>query len=302
MSVLTSLMAGDGLGNDGARLLYSTMRSVVTTYNFPPPDGFSSWDEDATATSAHDFLTGPRATERLVQLAILATDDSSFERLLYTAVHNFMRDQGRRTVVGSVIRRLKDVVGQSDRFAVSGERVHLTNGSYEAFGGDEAVLVRTALQVDAPTRRWRPDSQRQGPLASRDDMVAMVQAVLTAADGSLTFAALSRVIARRFDLDPLPATDDVPVLHDPRSSSEYALIDVGDQVAAVVDQLTEAERLVLPLLDMSCRDAARLLPYGHSKIAKTQASLRTLLQQVLPPGDAGAPVLRAVLERLAGEP
>ena len=58
---------------------------------------------------------------------------------------------------------------------------------------------------------------------------------------------------------------------------------------------------MLPLLDMSCRDAARLLPYGHSTIAKTQASLKSFLQQVLPPGDTGASVLRAVSERLADE-
>ncbi len=294
-------MAGHGLGDDGALMLYSTMRKVAMTYNFPPPDGFSSWDDDATATSAHDFLTGPRATERLVQLAILATDDTSFERLLYTAVHNFMRDQGRRTVVGSVIRRLKNVIGQSDLFVVSGEQVHLANGADQPFGGDEATLVRAALKIDAPTRRWRPNAQRQGPLASRDDMIAMARAVLVAADGSLTFAMLSQVIARRYDLDTLPAIVDVPALPDLRSNSEYDLIDVDDQVATVIDQMTEAERLVLPLLDMSCRDAAELLPYGHSKIAKTQASLRSLLQQVLPPGDAGASVLRAVSERLAGE-
>ncbi len=98
-------MAGDGLGDDGALLLYSTMRKVVTTYNFPPPDGFSSWDEDAIATNVHEFLTRPRSTQRLVQLAISATDDESFERLLFKALHNFMRDQGRRTVVGAVVRQ-----------------------------------------------------------------------------------------------------------------------------------------------------------------------------------------------------
>ena len=196
-------MAGDGLGDDGALLLYSTMRKVVTTYNFPPPDGFSSWDEDAIATNVHEFLTGPRSTQRLVQLAISATDDESFERLLFKALHNFMRDQGRRTVVGAVVRQeLKDVVGQSDVFVVSGEQVHLADGPDEVFGGDEAALVRAALRIDAVTRRWRPDAKRQGPLASRADMIAMVRAVLVAADGAVTFATLARVIARRYDLAP----------------------------------------------------------------------------------------------------
>lgn len=83
--------------------------------------------------------------------------------------------------------------------------------------------------------------------------------------------------------------------------SEYESVDVNDQVSSLIEQLTEVERAVLPLLDMSCREAARLLPYGHSTIAKAQASLKTLLQQILPAGDTGAAVLRAAINRLTDE-
>lgn len=295
-----SLRNGEALDDEAAQMLYSTMRRVAVTHNYPAPDGFSYWDDDAVATGVHDFLTGPRATERLVQLAMLARDDDSFEKLLSKSLRNFLRDEARRTVVGKIVRRLKDVVADSKEFIVDAELVRLAEASDAPFGGDEAALVRAALKVDVSNRRWRPDAQRQGPLANREDTLAMIRNVLSAADSAVSFAALARVMARRYDLDQLPVAEVVDVL-DPRVGSEYDVIDVGDQVAAVLDQLTEVERHVLPLLDMSCRDAARLLPYGHSTIAKAQASLRTLLQQILPSGESGAAVLREVAERLAGE-
>jgi hypothetical protein len=62
------------------------------------------------------------------------------------------------------------------------------------------------MTVDVTRRRWRPDAKREGPLAHRADMLTLLRAVLEAAQGSVTFAALARVIARRFDLDAMPVT------------------------------------------------------------------------------------------------
>jgi hypothetical protein len=300
MSVLASLLTGEGLGTEGARLLYDTVRKVGTARNFPPPEGFQRWNTDAVATCAHEFLTGTRATERLVQLAVLASDDASFERLLTASVRNFLRDQARRTVVGALVRRLKDVAGESGVFVVSGDQISLATGPNSLFGGDDADLVRAAMRVDVRTRRWRPDADRQGPLASRDNMIELMQTVLVAADGALDFATLARVIARRYDLDPLPAVEAVDVL-DPHALSDFGAVQVGDQANPIIDQLTEVERRVLPLLDMSCREAAQHLPYGHSTVAKAQASLRAMLQQVLPAGSEGAALLRVITESLASE-
>jgi hypothetical protein len=298
MSVLASLLSGAGLGDDGARLLYETVRRVSRDGNFPPPIGFQRWDNDAVETCAHEFLTGTRATERLVQMAALAIDDAALQRLLTTAVRNYMRDQGRHTVVGALIRRLKDVASGSDVISVDGEFAWLTGGPTSAFGGDEADLVRAALQVGSRRRRWRPDAKREGPLANRDEMVAMMRAILLAANGALSFATIGRVLARRYDLDPMPATAAVDVL-DPHAAKAFRAIDVTEAAKAVLDQLSDIERRVLPLLDMSCRDAAALLPYGHSTVAKAQARLKTLLQQIVPAGDEGAALLKVVSEALA---
>lgn len=296
MSILDSLLSG-ALDDDGARLLYNTVADVSRRRNFPPPEGFRIWNRDAVITVAHEFLTSTRALERLVQIAAQATDDASFARLLDVAVLNFLRDQARQTAVGAQIRRLKDVVGTMADVAVDGERIMFVHSTAEPFTGDEADLVRAARSVEAGTRRWRPDAKREGPLATRAEMTQLVQAVLGAAVGSITFAVLGRVVARRFDLDPLPATVDVDAL-DPVTTGPYDEIDVGDQVESILGQITEREKLVLPYLDMSTREVEQLIPLGRTMIAKTQVRLKALLAELLPPGKAGATVLRVLTERV----
>lgn len=300
MSVLASLLDDGELNDDGARLLYEVVRRVALSHNFPPPEGFGHWANDAVAVAAHEFLTSPRATERLVQIAALAVDDTSFERLLGTTFLNYMRDQARQTVVGAIIRRLKDVAATSDAISATAEYVYFPNGPTEVSGQDEEALLRAALRVDVQRRRWRPDAKREGPLADRDDMVTLIIAILTAAEGALTFATLAKVLARRYDLDPLPATMKVDVL-DPNGTSEFGSVDVSDSARAVLEQLTPIDRLVFPVLDLSCREAAADLPYGHSTVARAQARLKTLLQQVVPDSSEGAAILRVVSEALAAE-
>ncbi|MFG2445007.1 hypothetical protein ACGFQG_19245 [Nocardia fluminea] len=295
MSILDNLLAGH-LDAQGAQLLYATVSKIGRGRNFPPPTGFRAWNQDAVITTAHDFLTSTRAVERLVQIAATAYDDESLTRLLETAVLNFLRDQARQTVIGTQIRRLKTILAADDTFVINGETVGLTGGPAEPYAADEAVLVRAARRVDAGTRRWRPDAKRQGPLATKEEMVALIVAVLTAAEARLTFASLARVIARRFDLDPLAATTEIDAL-DPTPQHSYDEVDVGDQAAHILDQLTDRERLVLPYLDMSTREAEQLLPLGRTTIANTQLRLKTLLADLLPHGDAGAAILR-VLTRL----
>jgi hypothetical protein len=129
-------------------------------------------------------------------------------------------------------------------------------------------------------------------------MVEMMRAVLMAANGALCFATIGRVLARRYDLDAMPATADVDML-DPYAAKNFGAIDVTEAAKAVLDQLSDIERRVLPLLDMSCRDAAALLPYGHSTVAKAQARLKVLLKQIVPAGDEGAALLKVISEALA---
>ncbi|MFD4640759.1 hypothetical protein ACFWN2_25820 [Lentzea sp. NPDC058436] len=297
MSTLNTLLTTGALDNAGARLLYETFEQTGRTHNHPPPAGFRTWNREAAVTAAHDFLTGTRSTERLVQIAAQAYDDESFVRLLQTTVLNYLRDVARATVVGTQVRRIKDVVADEPGLLVEGERVRLADGPSDPFGGDEVMLVRAAMKVDVTRRRWKPDAKREGPLADRADMVALVRAVLVAAEGSITFAMIARVVARRFDLDVLPVTVPLDGL-DPPAASDFARIEIADQVEAVMAQLTERDKDVLPFLDESSRKAAPHIGLRHSAVALAQAKLKSLLAVVLPPGDEGVAVLRALTERV----
>ncbi|WP_434447728.1 hypothetical protein [Lentzea sp. E54] len=300
MSTLNTLLATGTLDNAGAQLLYETIEQVGRSHNHPPPAGFRAWNREAAISAAHDFLTGHRSTERLVQLAAQAYDDESFARLLQVAVLNYLRDLARTTVVGTQIRRIKDVVAAEPGLLAEGDRLRLANGPVEPFGGDEAVLVRAAMKVDVTRRRWRPDAKREGPLADRADMVALVRAVLEAAQGSVTFAALARVIARRFDLDVMPVTVPIDAL-DPPARSDFEQVEIADRVGAVMAQLTERDKAVLPFIDESSRAAASHIGLGHSAVALAQTRLKSLLADLLPRGDEGVAMLRALTERVEAE-
>jgi hypothetical protein len=90
-------------------MLYRAVQTVAIARNFPPPDGHLRWDPDAAMEVAHEFLVGERGRKRIADLAIRATDDASFERLLHAAVLNFHRDRSRRTNVAALLRRDADV-------------------------------------------------------------------------------------------------------------------------------------------------------------------------------------------------
>jgi hypothetical protein len=278
--------------------LYGTVKKMAFARNFPPPEGETSWNHDAVRGVAHEFLTGPRATERLVQLALLAVDDRSFTRLLETAVLNWMRDDARRTVVGRQIRRLKDVCASEEDMVVSDHGVRLSSSPDRAYADREDVLVSAALGVSIHRRRWRPDARNEGPEADRVDTAAMVRAVLTVAQRRVAWPQLGRIFAKRFDLIATPVVLDLDAL-DPPTLSDFGGVDVSDQVAEILDQLTERERDVLPLLDMSSREAAQLLPHGHSTVANVQRKLKDFLATVVRDDAEGAAILAGLVTELS---
>jgi len=297
MSTLDTLLREGRLDDDGALLLYETVAKVARARNYPPPQGERTWTRDAVREVAHQFLTGTRATERLVQLALTAVDDRSFARLLETAVLNWLRDDARRTVIGRQIRRLKDVCAAEQDMVVSDHGVRLLDSPDRAYADREDVLVSAALAVSVQRRRWRPDARRDGPEADRSDSAAIVRAVLTVARRRVAWPQLGRIFAKRFDLIAAPATLDLDAL-DPHPVSDYARVEVTDQVEAILDQLTEREKRVLPLLDLSSREAATLLPYGHSTIANTQRRVRDFLSRVLRDDAEGAAIVAELIARL----
>ncbi len=293
-----TLLAEGSLDEAGVKLLYTVVRSTARRHRYPPPEGEQSWTPDAVHTVAHDFLTGRRSAERLIQLAAQATTDQQFAALLRTAVLNYFRDTARTTVVGKQVRRLKDVAAVDARFVVRGNMVALAQTPEDAapFAGDEARLVQSIASFKPLIRRWRPDTHREGPLADREETSALIQTILSAAGGACSFATLARTLALRFELTEMPAAVPVDVL-DSTPASPFAPAEVADQVDHILAQLTEREKLLLPLMDGSSRDIAMTIGLGRTTVAKTQVRLRSLLRELIPTADADD-IARELLVRL----
>ena len=139
----------------------------------------------------------------------------------------------------------------------------------EPFGGRESDLTAAAFDVKEVTIvRWRPEAPRDGPLADRDSLLKVAEAVLGAAGASLRWADLAAVIGARFGVDPrgVPATTPVDDLDGglstPRPGPGSEPIAPGEELLrqaaarAVLDQLTDRERLVLAWLASPVRTIA----------------------------------------------
>jgi hypothetical protein len=272
MSAMGELRSGR-LGDDFATMLYRCVRVAARTHNFPPPEGQDSWSAEAIFEVGHDFLTSANAQRRLIEMALRADDDAELSRVLTQSVVNFLREQARRTALGRLIRRLRDVLGSDDRFVVvsagvpgAGNVMLAVETNTEPFGGREADLLTAAFAVeDITVVRWRPDARRDGPLADRHSLAEVSAAVLTAARASLRWADLASVVGSRFGLDPraVPATMAVDDLDGVllRSAAQAGGVPgrelaQSDAARAVLSQLTARERLVLAWLGEPVRTIA----------------------------------------------
>jgi len=265
-----------GLGPDFAVLLYRCVRVAGRAHNFPPPEGQPAWTAEAAIETGHEFLRSSNIRHRLAEMALLSDDDEQLARILTQSVVNFLREQARRTAQGRLIRRLKEVLLADNRFTVvtdgipgAGNVVLVGTGTTEPFGGRESDLIAAAFAVrEVAVVRWKPGARRDGPMSDRDSLIKVAAAVLAAAGASMRWADLAAVIGTRFGVDPraVPATTPVDDLDgeliraQPGLSSEPSV--PGAELLrrataqAVLDQLTDRERLVLAWLASPIRTIA----------------------------------------------
>jgi hypothetical protein len=287
VSVIDELRAG-ALSESFVALLYRQVAVVAKVRNFPPPHPYTAWSKDAVLETAHDFLTSEHTSRRLVELAARADDDESFERLLGVAVLNYLREQGRKTTLGRLVRRLRPLFGADTRFVFvpegepgAGNVALASAGSNAPYAGPTDVLREAAQNVSEVTIvRWNPNTRREAPVADTKSLMELSAAVLGAARGSMPVADLAHVLASRLGVDPrrIPATmyvDDLDVVvggeeirFGVATNASELTSDLQPVVDGVIDQLSERERLVLAWLHETVRVIA-----DHTGLAASSAGL-----------------------------
>lgn len=285
-SPLGELLADGRLGPAGARLLYQVVRAAGRGHGFPPPAGRRAWDSEAVTETAHDFLSDERTPKRLAHLAVHAVDDESFGRLLHRMVLNFLRDGGRKTEIGRLVLRLRDVLGRHDEFvAGAGDRWRLASQPEEPSAAAPSRLVEAAAgepQVDVP--RWSPQTRRRAPAADAASLERLCRRVLEAAAGTLALDELARSIAARLGLSPTPLAqpvDDRSALDRlPAPQQADGVLD-GMRAAEIFGLLSSRERLLLAATGTPVRELRAVIGVGPSQAAELQGRLRALLAMEL---------------------
>jgi hypothetical protein len=286
MTPLEELLKDGRLGRQGARALYRTVRAVAVGHGFPPPEGRSSWDADAVAEIAHEFVADGRTSRRLTHLAVHAVDDDSFERILHRMVLNFLRDDGRRTEIGRLMLRLRDVLGDGNEFvAAPGHRWRLASEPPQPSGVPPAVLARAAsAETDVSVPRWSAQTRRRPPAADAASLRRLCRRVLEAAAGTIPLQDLAQSIAPRLGLTSMPlaqAVDD----RDPFDrvvAPQHADAAIDSMRAAEIFAiLSQRERLLLAAPGTPVRELRSVIGVGSSQAAELQGRLRALLASEL---------------------
>ena len=288
MSAYEELTMTGSIGREGVPLLYRTVAAVARFHHFPPPSGHSSWTTDAVTEVAHDFLTARPGTDRIRQLFLLSTDEVSFQALLHQAIRNHLRSIARRSDFGALMRRVRDVLQADARFTRAGDTSRLwtlvATESREPYTGQPEALVEAAWTVkNVRVVRWKSETRR-GPYADRDSIARICERLLQAHPTAMSLPQLTRAVAARLNVGEPPL---VVELDDELAKPLNGSYDDGpanqlltnETAASIWRKLTEREKILLPVLDESVRNASERVGIGKSQAGVSMKRIRSLIDE-----------------------
>ncbi|MEO3810795.1 hypothetical protein ABGB17_17490 [Sphaerisporangium sp. B11E5] len=286
----------------GLKLLYTFMREEVR--RFPVLEPGAGWTEDSVWEWVQSFFVakGPQVTDAvLAQTAGLP----SMERYLRRSIRNFLVSEARKTPVGSVRRKIEELLAATPKFdqVPSGTpgagRWQLIGVQYFPYAGELRPLVAAAYSVPG-VRAVRWSGERRAPLASDESLIAILEAVFSAAAGSLEVAELTWIFLQRFPaaaefadamLDQLAF--DLAVA--PFEDRPDVLVEVGERAREVYAQLSPSQRVLLPHLHKPVSDHMQVLGVGRTQAFEATRKLKAVLGELVPDDDLGENVILEVL-------
>jgi len=287
MTPRDEVFAEQRIGPAGAALLYRLVRVVAITRNFPPPPGFDRWDDTAITETAHDFLDGERGRRRVTDIAIRSVDESTFERIMESAVVNHLREVSRRTDMGRLVLRVTEILTDEDDFQrvdSQPSRWILTGGRAAPSAVPDNQLAAAVVSTQVTIPAWSSE-RRAAPLADRGTFIRLLRAVLAVADGSLTAADLAQALATRLDHRRTPLSLELDILEsiaerapgqDPAAQATTSI-----RAAQIFDQLDDRSRLLIALYEQPLRDLGEVLAIRKSQAGLLRQRLTDWLREEL---------------------
>lgn len=202
VATLDSLAAGGSLGNEAAVLILRVMARMEAH----PAIAQSNDPEDTVFETASGFLIEKGATlTQVLASKVPQLTPGGAVGIVVSIVTNWLNDKWRQTAFGSVEHRLSQTLASASEFErVASGQWALVGATLGTWDGNEDDLIAAAVAVAAEIPKWK-SSGRRPPLASSEDTIAVLVAVLSRAGASLPISVLTRVCLARFPhaADPL---------------------------------------------------------------------------------------------------
>ncbi|MEA2828426.1 MAG: hypothetical protein QOG43_2865 [Actinomycetota bacterium] len=307
MTALAELRAGRA-GPAFTVELQRTIRAVAVSRNFPPPEGHGGWDADAVWSTASEFMADAQTPRRLTDLAVHCVTVDGLRARLQGTVRNFLADLGRRTPIGKLVMRVNEVLRTEPGFRLVGGRWASAGGPPDVAAGvdDPEALARAIAGMPVVVPAWGHEAHRTAPVADRTTIVALCQALLDAAGGSLTPRALARAIGHRLGIGQAPLSLEVAALDGGGASSGQAAAPGTDstadealrrgRAAEVVAQLDDRERLAVAYPELTVRHLAPVLGASPSQCHVIRGRAAAILRLELIDDDDAEGVALLVME------
>lgn len=273
-------------------------------HRFPALEPGSGWTDDSVWDWVQSFFAA-RGCEVTAAVLAQTADSASMGRYLRRSIRNFLVSEARKTPVGSVRRKIEDLLAATSKFeqVPSGTpgagRWQLIGARGSPYARELRSLVTAAYMVPG-VRAVRWSGRRRSPLASDESLIAMLEAVFLAAAGSLGVAELTWVFLQRFPaaVEPADATLDQSEFElavAPFEDRPDVLVEVSERAQEVYDQLSPSQRALLPHLDKPVDDHMQVLGVGRSQAYEAARKLKAALSELVPEDDLRGDVTLEVL-------